>query len=70
MKILAIALVVLGAVCLAYGGISYTREKKIIDIGPIRATERTHETLPVPPILGAALLLSGIGLFIVEARGR
>ncbi len=70
MKVLAIALAVLGIVCLAYGGISYTREKKIVDIGPIQATEKTHETIPVPPIVGGALLISGIALFIVEARGR
>jgi hypothetical protein len=70
MRIVAVVLIVLGVVALAWGGISYTREKKIVDLGPIQATERTHEMIPVPPIVGGALLLSGIGLLIVEARGR
>ena len=48
MKIAAIVLIVVGVIALAYGGISYTREKKVIDIGPIEATAKTRETIPLP----------------------
>ena len=44
MKLAAIVLIVIGIVALAYGGISYTREKKVLDIGPIEATTKTRET--------------------------
>jgi uncharacterized membrane protein len=35
---LGILLVVLGILALAYQGFSYTRQEKVLDIGPIHAT--------------------------------
>ena len=70
MRIVAIALVVLGIVALLYGGITYTRREKILDIGPIEATTRTRETIPLPPLLGALAIVGGIALFVVEGRKR
>ena len=70
MKIAAIALIVVGVIALAYGGISYTREKKVLDIGPIEATARTRETIPLPPVLGIAAIAGGIVLLVVSGRKR
>jgi hypothetical protein len=70
MKIAAIVLIVVGVFALAYGGISYTREKKVVDIGPIEATTKTRETIPLPPLLGAAAIAGGIVLLVVGARKR
>lgn len=68
MKIAGLVLIVLGVLALAYGGFSYTREKKVIDLGPIEATTRTHETVPIPPLLGAAAIVGGIAIMVVSAR--
>jgi len=68
MKIFAIVLIVLGVLALAYGGISYTREKKVIDIGPIEATTKTHETIPLPPVLGIAAIVGGVLLLVTAGR--
>lgn len=70
MRIAAIALIVFGVLALAYGGISYTREKKVVDIGPIEATAKTRETIPLPPLLGAAAIVGGIAMLVVGARKR
>lgn len=70
MKIAAIVLIVVGVIALAYGGISYTREKKVLDIGPIEATTKTRETIPLPPVLGVAAIAGGIVLLVVSARKR
>jgi hypothetical protein len=70
MKIAAVVLIVVGVIALAYGGISYTREKKVLDIGPIEATTKTRETIPLPPVLGAAAIVGGIALLVVSARKR
>ena len=70
MRIVGIALIVLGVLALAYGGISYTKEKKVVDLGPIEATEKTRETIPLPPVLGAAALVGGIVLLVVRSRKR
>src|SRR5688572_16403958 len=48
-RIVAIALIVLGIVALLYGGITYTKREKVLDIGPIEATTQTRETIPLPP---------------------
>jgi hypothetical protein len=68
MKVLGIVLMVLGVLGLAYGGFSYTREKKIIDIGPLQATTRTNETVPVPPLVSGAAVAAGIVLLVLSGR--
>ena len=70
MKIAAIVLIVLGVLSLAYGGISYTREKKVLDIGPIEATTRTRETIPLPPVLGIAAIAGGVLMLVMSSRKR
>ena len=37
-SLVGILLIVLGIIGLAYGGITYTRKEKVVDIGPIQAT--------------------------------
>ncbi len=70
MRLAGIVLVVLGVLALAYGGFSYTKREKIIDIGPIEATTETRESVPLPPILGGAALVGGIVLLVVSGRKR
>jgi len=67
-SIVGVVLIVLGVIALVYGGISYTRQEKILDLGPIEATTETRETIPLPPILGALALAGGIVLLVVGAR--
>jgi hypothetical protein len=68
MKIVAIVLIVLGALSLAYGGISYTRREKVLDIGPIQATAERHKTIPLPPVLGGVALAVGVGLLFLGPK--
>ena len=70
MKVAGILLIVLGVIALAYGGISYTREEKIVDIGPFEATAKRRETIPLPPVLGGLALAGGIVLMIADSRKR
>jgi uncharacterized membrane protein len=68
--LIGIVLIVLGVVALAYQGITYTSREKIIDIGPIQATQKTKKTIPLPPILGGVVLIGGIALVIIGAKKR
>ena len=68
MKILAIVLIVVGAISLAYGGITYTTREKVLDVGPIEATAERHKTVPLPPVLGGIALAAGIALLVVGSK--
>jgi len=68
MKILAIVLIVVGLVALAYEGITFTQREKVLEVGPITATKETKKTIPLPPILGGAALVCGVILLIAAAR--
>jgi hypothetical protein len=67
-SVVGILLIVLGVIALAYQGIHYTTQKKVLDIGPIQATKEEHKTIPLPPIFGAVALIGGIAL--VFAGGK
>lgn len=59
MKILAIVLIVLGLAGVCYGGLSWTQQKKVVDLGPVQVTHDHTESLPIPPIAGAICLVAG-----------
>ena len=67
---LGILLVVAGALILAYQGINYTREKRVIDMGPMHVTQESHEHIPLPPILGGLALVGGVVLLVKGARSK
>jgi hypothetical protein len=71
MKIATVAgivLIVLGIIGLVYQGIGYTKRKDVLDVGPIHATKGTHETIPIPPVLGGIALVGGIVLLVAGAK--
>jgi uncharacterized membrane protein len=58
--IVGIILIAIGIIALAYGGFTYTKREKVLDIGPIQATAEKQHTVPFPPILGGICLVGGI----------
>lgn len=69
-QVLATLLIVIGLVSLLWGGISWTRKEKVLDLGPIEATKTERETIPMPPLVGGLLLASGVVLLLVPTRAR
>ena len=66
--IVGIVLIAAGALGLAYGGISYTTEEKVVDLGPLEASVEEKETIPVPPLAGGVAILAGVVLLFVGRR--
>lgn len=66
--IIGILLIVLGIVGFAVGGVSFTREKKDIDMGPIQVQHKQTRTVPISPVLSTIALVGGITLVVVGAR--
>ncbi|MGA8110341.1 MAG: DUF3185 domain-containing protein [Acidobacteriaceae bacterium] len=66
--VVGIILIVVGIIGFAWGGVSFTHEKKDIDMGPIQVQHKQTKTVPISPILSAIALVGGIGLVVVGAR--
>ena len=66
-KTIGVILIVLGLIGLMYGGFTYKTQEKILDIGPIKATNEEKHTIPVPPIAGAVALIGGVLLLVKRA---
>jgi hypothetical protein len=67
-SLVGIILIVLGALALAYQGFTYTRQEKVLDVGPIHATAEKHEHVSIPPILGGLAVVGGMAILLVGAR--
>jgi hypothetical protein len=68
-SLLGFALIVLGVIALAWGGISWTRQKKVLDLGPLQATTEEKKTIPLSPLLGVVALAGGVALVVLSRRG-
>ena len=68
MRMIGIVLIVLGIVGLAWGGISWTNRETVADLGPVEINREDRETLPLPPIAGAVLVVAGAVVLIGANR--
>ena len=68
MRMLAIALLVAGALALAYGGFSYTSETHEAKLGPVEIAITEKERVNVPVWAGVALLAVGGGLLLTGKK--
>ena len=70
MRIIGMILIVIGIIALVFGGITYTRREKVLDIGPLQASTERQKTIPLPPLLGGLALVGGVALMIAGSRRR
>jgi len=68
MTIIGIILIVLGAIGLIYGGISYTSSRNAINVGDMHVQVDETRQIPLSPIAGAVLLAAGVVLVIAGRR--
>ena len=67
-NIIGVILIIVGLIGLIWGGISYTREEKVLDLGPIEATAERRQTIPVTPLAGGLALAGGIVLLVAGRK--
>jgi hypothetical protein len=70
MKIAAIVLVLAGALALAYGGFSYTKDTHDVKLGPIELSVEEKKRVNIPVWAGIAAIVIGVGLLAGGARKR
>ena len=64
LRIIAIALIVAGALALLYGGFSYTKDTSAVKVGPVELLVKDRETVNIPMWAGVAAIVAG-GLLLV-----
>lgn len=70
LTIVGILLIVLGIIGFATGGISFTHQKKDVDLGSVQISHKTQDTLPLSPIFSTASLVVGLGLVVLGAKTK
>ncbi len=68
MGIVGLILIAIGIIALAYGGFTYTKREKVVDVGPIEVSADKQKSVPFPPILGGLCLAGGIVLVLVGSK--
>ena len=66
--LLAIILIVIGVIALAYGGFNFTTKEKVAEIGPLKVEKNKTHSVPLSPILGVLALVGGVALLVVGRR--
>jgi multidrug transporter EmrE-like cation transporter len=69
-KMLGFALIVAGALGLAYGSFSYTKDTTAVKLGPIELSVKEKETVNVPLWAGVATIVVGGVLLAFGGKGR
>lgn len=70
MRLAGIVLIVLGVIGLIWGGITYTKRRDTVSVGPISASVQEKETFPISPLVSGIALIAGVGLLIAGGRRR
>lgn len=68
MKIIGIALIVLGILGLVYGGFSYTKESHTAKLGPLELSVKEKERVNVPLWAGVGGIVAGAALLLVSGK--
>jgi len=68
LAVLGLVLIVLGIAGLALGHISFTTEKKVLDVGPATASVNEEHHIAVPDVAGVAAVGAGVVLLVIGMR--
>jgi multidrug transporter EmrE-like cation transporter len=67
-RIAGIVLIVAGALALAYGGFSFTKETHKAEIGPLKLSVQEKEQVNVPQWAGIAAIVAGVVMLVVGTK--
>lgn len=68
LRIAGIVLIVAGALALAYGGFTYTKETHKAEIGPLNLSVAEKDRVNVPQWAGLAAIVAGVVMLVVGKK--
>jgi TRAP-type C4-dicarboxylate transport system permease small subunit len=68
LRLIAIALIVVGGLGLLYGGFSYTKDTSAVKVGPLELSVQEKETINIPLWAGVGAIVAGGLLLVLGGR--
>ena len=68
MKTLGIVLIIAGILMLVFRGFSFTREKEIVDLGPLEINKKEKESVGWPVYAGAVAVVAGVVVLVAAKK--
>lgn len=68
-KIIGVLLIAGGALGLAYGGFSYTKDREQVKLGPLEFAVTEKKQVDIPEWAGVAAIILG-GVFLLAGRSK
>jgi hypothetical protein len=68
LKMVGLALILIGALGIAYGGFSYTKDTTAVKLGAIELTVKERQTINVPLWAGISAMVLGAALFVMGGK--
>ena len=66
-RLVAVLLMIAGALALAYGGFSYTKDTTVLKLGPLEISAKEKQQVNIPLWAGIGAIVVG-GLLLVMGR--
>lgn len=68
MRVLAIVLIVAGAVMMIITGVNFATKEKVVDLGKVEINKTNNHPVSWSPIVGVVLIAAGVGAFVVSKK--
>ncbi len=68
MKIAGIILIIIGIVMLVFRQVSFTKEEKVVDLGPVEINKKEKKNIGWPMYAGAIAVVAGVVLVVSDRK--
>ena len=68
MKTFGIILVIVGILMFIVPGISFTKEEKVVDLGPLEVNKKEKKTIGWPMYAGGIAVAAGVILLVTQRK--
>jgi len=68
MKVAGIILIVVGILMFIFRGFSFTKEKEVVDLGPLEINKKEKETIGWPVYAGAVAVIAGVVMVVADKK--
>ena len=59
MRLIGVLLIIIGAIGIIWGGVTYVKDRDTAKIGPVDIVVEEKERVNIPPIIGVIALIAG-----------